>query len=375
MTRRTESRPLLLVFVGLFSLVVHIPLLLGAVHLFPPSTEALSEPYTIDPIQLVEEDPLETEEEPPQVVSLDKPDQETPPPDKATALDRYNQKADGPEMVRKRDGRRPGSPQTQTAPPRPKPRPAKARQAKREDPVGEKKRQQEGESDDDRSQLPPNADDLSEAGRATADARSSAAKLEGADNRQEADDVPFDAEAPPGSAKDGAQDPDAPADERDAEDIDFSEMMPTMRNALPGEGGSGVKDFLEVPEGEKDILNRKETRYWAFFDRLKEAVRRQWRPNQVYRRHDPRGQVYGVKDRLTIVQVTLNGNGALKEMYVSKPSGLAFLDDEAVRAFRSAQPFPNPPEGLKDENGNIKFAFGFMFEINSSVSRIIRYRR
>ena len=375
MTRRTESRPLLLVFVGLFSLVVHIPLLLGAVHLFPPSTEALSEPYTIDPIQLVEEDPLETEEEPPQVVSLDKPDQETPPPDKATALDRYNQKTDGPEMVRKRDGRRPGSPQAQTAPPRPKPRPAKARQAKREDPVGEKKRQQEGESDDDRSQLPPNADDLSEAGRATADARSSAAKLEGADNRQEADDVPFDAEAPPGSAKDGAQDPDAPADERDAEDIDFSEMMPTMRNALPGEGGSGVKDFLEVPEGEKDILNRKETRYWAFFDRLKEAVRRQWRPNQVYRRHDPRGQVYGVKDRLTIVQVTLNGNGALKEMYVSKPSGLAFLDDEAVRAFRSAQPFPNPPEGLKDENGNIKFAFGFMFEINSSVSRIIRYRR
>ena len=49
--------------------------------------------------------------------------------------------------------------------------------------------------------------------------------------------------------------------------------------------------------------------YWAFFDRLKTSVRRQWSPNTVYRSHDPRGQVYGVQDRLTILKVTLNGDG------------------------------------------------------------------
>ena len=43
--------------------------------------------------------------------------------------------------------------------------------------------------------------------------------------------------------------------------------------------------------------------------------------------------------------------------------GLEFLDDEAVEAFKEAEPFPNPPRQLI-ENGTINFGFGFLFDLN-----------
>ena len=41
------------------------------------------------------------------------------------------------------------------------------------------------------------------------------------------------------------------------------------------------------------------------------------------------------------------------------PCGVTALDEEAVRAFRSAGPFPNPPEGLIQKDNLITFVFGF----------------
>ncbi|MND02698.1 hypothetical protein D3C83_221770 [compost metagenome] len=39
------------------------------------------------------------------------------------------------------------------------------------------------------------------------------------------------------------------------------------------------------------------------------------------------------------------------------------LDDEAIRAFEVAMPFPNPPQALFDGDDNVTFDFGFHFEI------------
>ena len=51
-----------------------------------------------------------------------------------------------------------------------------------------------------------------------------------------------------------------------------------------------------------------------------------------------------------------------------------FLDDEAVTAFRDAQPFPNPPPGLVDPDSKlITFRFGFYFEISGAPTfRVFR---
>ena len=44
---------------------------------------------------------------------------------------------------------------------------------------------------------------------------------------------------------------------------------------------------------------------------------------------------------------------------MARSSGLDFLDQTAIDAFKRAQPFPDPPGSLADEHGVIPFTFGF----------------
>lgn len=122
-------------------------------------------------------------------------------------------------------------------------------------------------------------------------------------------------------------------------------------------------------EGDTTLLKAKSFRFFDFFDRVKERVRQQWQPGDAYRQRDPTGKVYGVKDRLTILRVTLDESGRVLKVVTHKKSGVDFLDKEARRAFRAAAPFPNPPSGLLDDTKQITFGIGFLFEIGSSRPR------
>jgi TonB family protein len=142
--------------------------------------------------------------------------------------------------------------------------------------------------------------------------------------------------------------------------------------------GSRVNDYLKnVEEGKQTLLNSKRWRFASFFNRVKRQVAQNWHPDVVYRRRDPQGNVYGFRDRLTILRVRLTPEGKLKDLHLEKASGVGFLDDEAMSAFRAAEPFPNPPKGLVDkDSGVISFRFGFLFEISRRPSfRIFRQRQ
>lgn len=138
--------------------------------------------------------------------------------------------------------------------------------------------------------------------------------------------------------------------------------------ALSGETRSDDA-LMDVEEGETTSLNSRKFRYWDFFNRVKDRVREHWRPQEVYRRRDPNGRVFGVQDRLTVLTVTLDDRGALQRLVTVKDSGADFLDEEARRAFEAAAPFPNPPVGLLDPSGQITFQFGFLFEISTGRQR------
>lgn len=99
---------------------------------------------------------------------------------------------------------------------------------------------------------------------------------------------------------------------------------------------------------------------------MKRSVRQQWHPNDVRQRRDPTLAVNGFKDRTTRVRVNLSPSGELLNIIVVEPSGVQFLDDEGVRAFRAAQPFPNPPPGLVNAAGVITFTFGFYISVGGS---------
>jgi TonB family protein len=109
---------------------------------------------------------------------------------------------------------------------------------------------------------------------------------------------------------------------------------------------------------------------------MKRRVAQNWHPDRAYLRRDPSGNVYGRRDRITYLQVSLDPQGGISKIHILKSSGVDFLDDEAVRAFQAAQPFPNPPQGLVDEGSRmITFTFGFHFEIGQqSRWKIFRHR-
>jgi TonB family protein len=152
------------------------------------------------------------------------------------------------------------------------------------------------------------------------------------------------------------------------------DLAAMARSVTRGTGGSN--DYLPgIDEGEFTALNAHRWKYATFFNRVKRDVARQWNPERAYRLRDPTGNVYGYKDRLTVLQISLKPDGSLHEVVVAGPSGVDFLDDEAIKAFELAQPFANPPGGLVDASSHlITFQFGFAFEIDREPTwRVFRY--
>ncbi len=129
--------------------------------------------------------------------------------------------------------------------------------------------------------------------------------------------------------------------------------------------GAAPNDHLgDVDEGEGTFLNTKEWKYASFFNRVKQSVGMHWDPGTSLRQRDPSGNIYGGRDRYTVLNVTLNERGMVKEVYVEKSCGLDFLDLEAVQSFERAQPFPNPPPGLITGDSTVRFSFGFFLEMS-----------
>jgi protein TonB len=139
-------------------------------------------------------------------------------------------------------------------------------------------------------------------------------------------------------------------------------------------GGGNVDHLEDVENGDETALSAKHWLYASFFNRLKRQVAQNWNPGSVWKRNDPNGTVYGFKTRVTEVRVSLSRKGELAKIVVTSPSGVGDLDDEAVRAFHAAAPFPNPPEQLANKENLIVFAFSFYFEIGAPHTswRVIR---
>jgi TonB family protein len=137
--------------------------------------------------------------------------------------------------------------------------------------------------------------------------------------------------------------------------------------------GGPAPDHLDgIDEGESTFLNAKGWKYATYFNRIKQAVAAAWDPLTPLEARDPDRTMFGYKDRFTLLGVTLDDSGRLKTLVVEQTSGVEFLDRAALTAFRTAQPFMNPPRGIVDERGEIKFSFGFFLEVGHTGLRIYR---
>jgi TonB family protein len=136
-------------------------------------------------------------------------------------------------------------------------------------------------------------------------------------------------------------------------------LIPSALAASRMVGGAPANDALDLPEGDGTYVNAEQWRFSAFFNRMHDAIRRQWRPDAVLRRKREDPSLKGTLKRHTVLELTLDQAGRLVSARVHSFSGSDFLDDEAVRAVRSAAPFPNPPLALFKGQPTFTFRFGF----------------
>lgn len=133
-------------------------------------------------------------------------------------------------------------------------------------------------------------------------------------------------------------------------------------NGNPSQTDDHLKD---VQSGLQTLLSTREFVYYAYYARIKDALRQHWEPNVrekvkiIYRGGR---NIASAKDRVTQVMVTLNAKGELVKVEVLTQSGVEALDGAAVDAFREAAPFPNPPKGMVETDGTVKIRWDFVLE-------------
>lgn len=134
-------------------------------------------------------------------------------------------------------------------------------------------------------------------------------------------------------------------------------------------GPSSVDDHIpNVEEGSETNLNAWQWRHAPFFNRVKTRIGNVWSPQVQISRYDPQGALIGQRDRVTVMSVTIDRRGFLKELSVAENSGVAYLDEEAVRAFRAAAPFLYPPQELFGDKEEFSFTFAFHLLVNRGFS-------
>lgn len=131
--------------------------------------------------------------------------------------------------------------------------------------------------------------------------------------------------------------------------------------------GLPANDHLLLEEDDATSLNAFEWKHATYFNRVADAIRRVWVGGEVLGQSDPDGSVFGFEDRLTTVEVSIDEGGNVVDIVIKDPSGAGPLDDEALRSFRVAGPFPNPPKALFQGRERYSFQFGFAVNYNRST--------
>jgi protein TonB len=138
------------------------------------------------------------------------------------------------------------------------------------------------------------------------------------------------------------------------------------------EGGSGKDvsqtiDYIkDLDPGLETLLSTREFVYYTYYARMRRQLNQFWGPKvkekliAIYRSGR---QIASASDKITRCLITLDKGGNLVKVQIIGLSGVHELDEAAVEAFRAAAPFPNPPIGMVEDDGNIRIRWDFILEV------------
>jgi protein TonB len=137
-----------------------------------------------------------------------------------------------------------------------------------------------------------------------------------------------------------------------------------LKNGQEGKTGlSANNDFIEdIPLSDMTRLNTVEYKYYGFYHRIKQKLEQYW-GNSIQRKAaalwKSGRRIPASENRITSLEILLDGLGNIVKINVKGSSGVRELDDAAIESFNKAGPFPNPPKGMV-KNGLAKIEWGFV---------------
>lgn len=140
----------------------------------------------------------------------------------------------------------------------------------------------------------------------------------------------------------------------------------TPSNPSASGSPSQTQDYLKNTDiGVETILNTKEFKYYTYFNRIRRQLSHYWEPkvrDKLTKMFRQGRTIASNQDRITKLLIILNPVGILVNVQVLSDSGVKDLDEAAIEAFRSAAPFPNPPQGIVEDDGTVKIRWDFILE-------------
>ncbi len=130
--------------------------------------------------------------------------------------------------------------------------------------------------------------------------------------------------------------------------------------------GTRPEDYVKgMKESDQTALNTKEFLFYGYFQRIRERLDRAW--VKILRvklalYYNSGHQLANDMDHTTQVLVVLNRTGEIVRVELVNESGTRALDDAAIEAFNQAGPFPNPPKGMTDVNGEVRVPWDFILK-------------
>jgi protein TonB len=164
--------------------------------------------------------------------------------------------------------------------------------------------------------------------------------------------------------------------DRDAEAINIKKAQQAhqaQQNQMmtkPGQAGGQASQSLdyikELDSGLETLLSTREFVFYTYYSRIRKQLNQYWGPKvreKLVTMYRQGRQIASSDDKITKCLITLDSIGNLARVQIIGNSGVRELDEAAVDAFKSAAPFPNPPKGIQDQDGNIKIRWDFVLEI------------
>ncbi len=132
-----------------------------------------------------------------------------------------------------------------------------------------------------------------------------------------------------------------------------------------GEDVQGGQYMQGLKEGETSALNTKEFVFFSYFDRVRKQLDQTWQPmvrGQIEKIYKNGRRLASQTDFVTRTLVTINQRGEIVRVQMIQESGTMDLDSAAINALNKAGPYPNPPKGLLDDQGNAQIRWDFVLK-------------